>query len=217
MSIPLEFIYLGKTGFRESLSIMDEKIAESVQQKKGFLLGLEYDIVYTRGMNFRMTHLQNPALETIFVRRGGSVTLHNNGQLVVYTIVPFSFIRNDITLYIRFLERVIIKFLGQWDIPAFTRKNRTGVFTRQGKIAFIGLSVKKNTVYYGLAINVSNDLGDYAAIKSCGLSIPNTNIREVAMKPGGAINTETVFNGFSILLADGLEKEYGISVKPPIF
>lgn len=174
----IERIFLGKMDYQKSLKIMDQKISESVQQKTAFFIGLEYEKVYTCGIRFSKEHLLDQNLSLIHVRRGGSITLHNKGQLVVYTVIPFDAIKRDLPGFIRLIEDSIIEFLKKdFGITSFTKKGKSGVFTHEGKIAYIGLSVKKNIVFHGFAVNIINNLLDYDAIHSCGLKTPNTNIK----------------------------------------
>lgn len=154
---------------------MEEKISEAVQQKKGFVYALEHETVYTAGLKTSPEHILKdvPCVKT---RRGGSITVHNPGQLVFYTVLPLSEIAGDLERYIRTLEISIINTLSFYGITSFQHADHTGVWTKKGKIAFIGISAKKGAVYHGAALNVNNDLNDYLPILSCGLSLPITRM-----------------------------------------
>jgi lipoyl(octanoyl) transferase len=154
---------------------MEEKITEAVQQKKAFVYGLEHEKIYTAGLKTAPEHiLQN--LPYVKTRRGGSITVHNPGQLVFYTVLPLSEIDGNLEKYIRSLEISIIKTIATYGISSFQHDDHTGVWTKKGKIAFIGISAKKGAVYHGAALNVNNDLNDYKPILSCGLDLPITRM-----------------------------------------
>jgi len=169
------YSYLGLVSYPFSLALMEEKITEVVQQKKGFVYGLEHERVYTAGLKTAPEHILQD-LPYVKTRRGGSITVHNPGQLVFYTVFPLAEIGGNLERYIRTLEASIIATLKDYGIESFAHDEHTGVWTKNGKIAFIGLSAKKGAVYHGAALNVTNDLADYKPIVSCGLPLPITRM-----------------------------------------
>jgi len=174
----VKYQFLHTIQFNNSLKLMEEKFAESQQAQKIFLFGLEHPKVYTSGLKTEKSHILDKKIPIINVRRGGSITLHNKGQLIFYTVLPFQSIQNSLEKYVRFLEGCIIRLLKNYSISGSRIPSKSGVFTSKGKIAFIGLGVKKQCVYHGLAININNNLEDYQSIESCGLTIPITNFIE---------------------------------------
>ncbi len=134
--------------------------------------------MYTRGVNTHEDHILNKKLKPIVARRGGSVTLHNPGQLVVYFVVPLELLPEGLDTFIARLETSIIQTLQDYQILGFIHPQNSGVWTHKGKIAFVGIGVKKNVVYHGIAINLHNNLHDYKNIQSCGLVDPITNLQE---------------------------------------
>jgi len=165
---------------------MEEKITEAVQQKNGFIFGLEHETVYTAGLKTLPEHILKD-LTYIKTRRGGSITVHNPGQLILYTVVPMTEINSNLEKYIRTLEVSIVQTLLKYGISSFQHDEHTGVWTNRGKIAFIGISAKKGAVYHGAAINVNNNLDAYAPIVSCGLTLPITRMID---EPG--LNTKSL-------------------------
>lgn len=204
-----DYNYLGIMDYNDSMNLMDQKISESVQQKKAYLMGLEYEKIFTAGLTFSEDHLLHKETALVKTRRGGSVTLHNRGQLIVYTILPFDYIQRDLPEYLRTIEKTIINYLSIRGIPSYTIEGKTGVFTDWGKIAYIGISVKKNTVYHGFALNFQNDLSDYDVIHSCGLTIPNTSIK----KTFEAIINKNDQNAENMSITDGFDHISGLLIK----
>ncbi|MDH4263589.1 MAG: lipoyl(octanoyl) transferase LipB [Spirochaetia bacterium] len=154
---------------------MEQKITEAVQQKKGFVYGLEHELVYTAGLKTAPEHILQ-TINFVKTRRGGSITVHNPGQLILYTVLPLGEINNNLERYIRVLEVCIMNVLSSYGITSFQHDEHTGVWTKRGKIAFIGISAKKGAIYHGAALNVNNDLNDYKPILSCGLDLPITRM-----------------------------------------
>lgn len=154
---------------------MEEKISVAVQQKKCFIFGLEHELVYTAGLKTSHEHILED-VHYVKSRRGGSITVHNPGQLVFYTIVPLNQIERDLERYIRLIEVSMIRTLYLYGINAFQNDEHTGVWTNRGKIGFIGIAAKKGAVYHGAALNVKNNMADYKPILSCGLDLPITRM-----------------------------------------
>lgn len=174
----MQFIYqyINSLSYSNALQLMEEKFREVVQQKICYVYFLQHEKVYTAGLKTEPQHiLEN--IEVLRARRGGSVTVHNPGQLILYAVFPLEAIGNNLEKYIRILEESIITLLNLYHINGFQNKDHTGVWTHTGKIAFIGIGAKKGAVYHGAALNVCNHLRDYDTILSCGLSLPVTNMK----------------------------------------
>jgi len=169
--------YLGPIEFSASLRLMEEKFNEVVQQKKTYLIGCEHPLTYTAGISTKKEHILKD-IPVLKARRGGSVTVHAPGQLIFYTVLPLKEVEGGLIAHIRRLEQVIIETLEGYGLKTFRREGHTGVWTNDGKIAFVALGAKKKCIYHGAAINISNDLADYNPIRSCGLDEPVTNLTD---------------------------------------
>lgn len=196
--------FIGLTAYADALQLMETALS-SLRPGEGRIWGLEHPLVYTSGLKTEAQHILNSALQVIPARRGGSVTLHNAGQLVVYFALPLSAIQGGLERFVRVLEAVMAETLMSFGVPVNLMPGTSGVFaagTRDaggGKIAFVGLGLKKNFIYHGISINVANDLNDFRSIMSCGLTLPMTNIAAfVANAPEPA----AVFAVFAELLAE---------------
>lgn len=112
--------------------------------------------------------IRKRGIEIYKTKRGGSITLHEPGQLVVYPIIRIE--NRDVHSYVRNLEGVIIELLDTYDIKAIRREKYTGVWIdEKRKICSIGVAVKKWVTYHGLALNVNNKLEDFKLFHPCGL------------------------------------------------
>ena len=113
--------------------------------------------------------LRQKKISLFRINRGGRVTFHGPGQLVVYPILDLSLDQKDIHQYIRNLEIVVIKSLGKLGIEGRSISGHTGVWVGKKKIASIGIGVKRWITYHGLSLNVNIDLSYFSLINPCGL------------------------------------------------
>lgn len=105
---------------------------------------------------------------TVFeTNRGGKITYHGLGQLVGYPIINLSPDREDVHKYVRNLEQVLIKALGDFGIEAFRLEGLTGVHTSRGKVAAIGVHIARWVTTHGFALNVNTDLSYFNLIIAC--------------------------------------------------
>jgi lipoyl(octanoyl) transferase len=105
---------------------------------------------------------------TLFeTNRGGKVTYHGLGQVVGYPIINLSPDREDVHLYVRDLEEVLIRTMADFGIEAFRIEGLTGVHTRQGKVAAIGVHIARWVTTHGFALNVNTDLSYFNLIIAC--------------------------------------------------
>ena len=127
-------------------------------------------------------------IDVVEVRRGGGTTAHNPGQLVFYPILNLQKTGLGINKYIRELEAIGAKLLGQLDVQSTRRKGAPGLWVGERKIASIGVRVSKFITYHGMAINIQNDLSIFDYIVPCGLdnvemtSVLNETGKEHPMK-----------------------------------
>lgn len=102
--------------------------------------------------------------------RGGGVTYHGPGQLVLYPIVDLGGYGRDVHAHARRLEQVLIDTVGAFGVTAVRRREYPGVWTAQGKIGAIGLRVTRWVTLHGVSLNVSPDLTHFSHIVPCGIS-----------------------------------------------
>jgi len=142
------------------------------------LLLLEHPHVFTLGRGADKSNiladpqqLESNSVEVHETGRGGDVTYHGPGQLVVYPIVDLrSKLRKDVHSYVRNLEQCAIQTLADFGIATMRRPPHTGIWINGRKIAAIGVAVRRCITYHGLAINVNTDLSYFQRIIPCGLA-----------------------------------------------
>ncbi|MDQ8040147.1 MAG: lipoyl(octanoyl) transferase LipB [Rickettsiella sp.] len=156
---------------------------------------IEHDPVYTLGQAAKLEHILNPGdIPIIKTDRGGQITYHGPGQLVVYPLLNLRRLNLNVRALITLLEDAIIGFLATYGIQAQARKEAPGVYVNNAKIASIGLRIRRGFCYHGIAFNVAMDLKPFSGINPCGFSqLAITQLSDL----GGPKDLEMVANTFS--------------------
>lgn len=130
---------------------------------------LTHPSVYTLGLNGDPVHiLGNETVPVIRTDRGGQVTWHGPGQLVVYTLMDLQRLNIGIRSYVMLLEEAIISLLAQYGLQAVSSREAPGVYVAGDKIASVGLKVTHGRCYHGFSLNVNPDLSAFDHINPCG-------------------------------------------------
>ena len=140
---------------------------------------LEHVPVFTLGLAGKAEHLLDPGDITVHrTDRGGQVTYHGPGQLVVYLLLDLKRMGLSIKGYVRQLEQAVIDFLAGFDLNARRRTGMPGVYLDDSKIAALGVRVRRGCCYHGLALNVCMDLSPFRCINPCGY--PGLEVTQLA-------------------------------------
>ena len=132
---------------------------------------VEHFPVYTLGLNGKREHLLNTGnIPVINSDRGGQVTYHGPGQLVIYTLLDIKRLNINVRELVTLLEQAMILTLAQHGIIAVSKADAPGVYVNDKKIGSIGLRIKKNCSYHGLSLNNDMDLRPFDHINTCGYS-----------------------------------------------
>ncbi len=171
----LEVRRLGRVGYANALALQKELEAEVIAERgRDYLLLLEHPHTFTIGRRAKEDGvlataelLRKLGVEVFEINRGGKVTYHGLGQIVGYPIVSLSPDREDVHRYVRDLEEVLIRTMADFGIDAFRIEGLTGVHTAEGKVAAIGVHIKRWVTTHGFALNVNTDLSYYNWIIAC--------------------------------------------------
>ena len=166
---------LGLTDYETALNLQNELQKEVIERRSNdYLLLLEHPHTYTLGRRAKNDGVLATAkmLETLGAKvfetdRGGKVTYHGPGQIVGYPVISLSPDRKDVHKYVRDIEEVLIKTLKQYEILGQRIEGLTGVHTDEGKIAAIGVHIKRWVTTHGFALNVNTDLSYFEWIIAC--------------------------------------------------
>ena len=130
---------------------------------------LQHPPVYTLGLNGSPEHLLAPAdIPVINIDRGGQVTYHGPGQLMIYPMIDLKRARLGVRDLVTALELSTVDLAAQYGIEAQPRQDAPGVYVDGKKIASVGLRVRRWSSYHGMALNVDMDLEPFNRINTCG-------------------------------------------------
>jgi lipoate-protein ligase B len=166
---------LGRVEYGAALNLQkDTELAVKEGRQPDTLLLLEHPHTLTVGRRgdsagiLMSQELLNARGVTVFeTNRGGKITYHGLGQIVGYPIINLSPDREDVHRYVRDLEEVLIRTLGDFEIQAFRIDGLTGVHTSRGKVAAIGVHIARWVTTHGFALNVNTDLSFFNLIIAC--------------------------------------------------
>jgi len=169
----------GYVGYPEAVAAMEARAAAIAAGEADELVWLlEHPPLYTAGVSSREADLLDPGRFPVHrTGRGGQYTYHGPGQRVAYVMLDLDRRGRDVRAFVRGLEQWIIGALGEFGVPAGTREGRVGVWverkgpgwSREDKIAAIGVKVRRWVSFHGISLNVEPDLSHFAGIVPCGI------------------------------------------------
>lgn len=143
--------------------------AERTVQTADEIWFVEHPPIFTLGLRADRTHLLAPGdIPVLQIDRGGQVTYHGPGQLVVYVMIDLDRLGLTIRSLVQALENAVIDTVAAYGIGAVARRDAPGVYVGGRKLAAVGLRVRRHCSYHGLALNVAMDLSPYDRINPCG-------------------------------------------------
>jgi lipoyl(octanoyl) transferase len=165
--MPVKF--LGKQPYQDCFNAMKIFTQNRTESTTDEIWVVEHPPVYTQGLNGKPEHLLSSNIETVQTDRGGQVTYHGEGQLIIYLLIDLRRASLGVKELVHIMEQAIINFLADYQIQANAREDAPGVYVKQQKIASLGLKIKKHCSYHGLALNIDMDLSPFQLINPCGL------------------------------------------------
>ena len=169
----MNILDLGRMSYNSAWDIQKEYHKKVVSGKEpDTLIIVEHEPVYTLGKSANDNHLLQSASEEIQVfriERGGDITFHGPGQIVVYPILDLNRFVKSVSWYMRTLEKIIIDTLSDFEIKAGLKDGLTGVWVGNEKIGAQGVRISRWVTMHGLALNVNTDLRYFDGIIPCGI------------------------------------------------
>ncbi len=161
--------HFGEVDYLDSWQKMQDFTDSRTADTSDELWFLQHTPVYTLGKNGKAEHVLNPAdIPVINSDRGGQVTYHGPGQIVVYTLLDLNRLKLGVRELVTQLELTIIDLLAGYGVDSSARRDAPGVYVNDAKIAALGLRVRKGCCFHGLALNVDLDLEPFSRINPCG-------------------------------------------------
>jgi len=161
--------HLGEALYNETWQKMQDFTNSRDENTADELWFLQHPPVYTMGKNAKAEHLLEPNnIPVVSADRGGQVTYHGPGQLVVYTLLDIKRLKIGVRELVTLLEKTLIELLDGYGIAANAKSEAPGVYVNNAKIAALGLRIRKGCSFHGLALNVNMDLEPFSRINPCG-------------------------------------------------
>lgn len=141
----------------------------------------EHDGVFTLGLNAAPEHLLAPGdIPVVQVDRGGQVTYHGPGQLMIYPLIDIRRAGIGVRDLVTALEQSIVDLVAEFGIDAASRADAPGVYVAGAKLASVGLRIRRGASFHGMAFNVDMDIEPFSRINPCGFSdLPVTDLRRL--------------------------------------
>ena len=151
--------------WREMQSFTDSR-DESTPDEIWFV---EHPPVFTMGLNASQEHLLAPGdIPVVQIDRGGQVTFHGPGQLMVYPLIDIRRANIGVRCLVSALEQSVVDLAAEYDIAAYARKDAPGVYVEGDKLASVGLRIRRGSSFHGMAVNVNVELEPFTRINPCG-------------------------------------------------
>ena len=165
--------HLGRTDYQTTLTAMQVFTASRTAETADELWLTEHNSVYTVGLNRKNVRLPRqekfkPNIPIALVDRGGKITYHGIGQVVIYLLIDLKRGNLNVRQLVSKIESSIVELLAQFGVQSVVKSDAPGVYVNGAKIASLGLRLKNNCCYHGLSLNVEMDLAPFAAIDPCG-------------------------------------------------
>ncbi len=160
---------LGRVDYEPTWRAMQDFTASRAPETPDELWIVEHPPVYTLGQAGKPEHiLEDVGIPIVKIDRGGQVTYHGPGQVVIYLLLDLQRLKIKVRELVTSIEQAVIDFLAAQGVAAKRRAGAPGVYVGDAKIAALGLKIKNGCSYHGLALNVDMDLSPFAAINPCG-------------------------------------------------
>jgi lipoyl(octanoyl) transferase len=182
----LWFRRLGRREYGPVLDAMraftDTRAADTLDE----LWSVEHPPVFTQGLAGKAEHLLAPGdIPVIRVDRGGQVTYHGPGQVVVYCLLDVRRLGFSVRALVTALERSVIDLIAAHGVAAHARPDAPGVYVGDAKVASLGLRIRQGRSYHGLSLNVAMDLEPFTRINPCGYrGLRVTQLRDLGIDLG---------------------------------
>lgn len=197
--------HLGRADYLQTWRAMREFTESRADDTADEVWVLEHPAVYTLGLNGRAAHVPEPgAIPVVHCDRGGQITYHGPGQLVLYTLVDLRRRRLGIRQFVDRLEQAVVDLLAGYGIHGERRAGAPGVYVDGAKIAALGLRVRRGATYHGLSLNVDMDLAPFRRIDPCGFAgLRVTQLRDLIGPCRPELVAGPLVAAFEVALAQG--------------
>ena len=199
--------HLGRVDYEPTWQAMLDFTVSRTPETPDEIWIVEHAPVYTLGQAGKPEHiLRDVGIPIVKIDRGGQVTYHGPGQVVIYLLLDLHRLKIKVRELVSAIEQAVIDFLAFHGLTAERREGAPGVYVGEAKIAALGLKIKNGCSYHGLSLNVDMDLSPFAAINPCGyagLKVVQTKDFNLPLTPQQAGEQLTQY------LTQQLDKQHG--------
>ena len=179
-------ILIRQLGQRDYLNVLDAMRAFTASRDEHTadeLWSVEHPAVFTQGLNGKPEHLLDPGdIPVIQTDRGGQITYHGLGQVVIYCLIDVRRAALGVRELVTRLEQSVIQLLADYGVSSYAEAHAPGVYVNGSKVASLGLRIKRGCTYHGLSLNVAMDLEPFTRINPCGFpGLTVTQLRDLGV------------------------------------
>ncbi len=200
MSVPPLVRNLGRREYLDTCRAMQTFTRNRGADTRDEIWRLEHAPVFTQGRSGRAEHVLAPGnIPVVASDRGGQVTYHGPGQVVIYLLLDIRRLRLTPRALVSLIEKTVMDLLGTYGIRGKARADAPGVYVEGAKIAALGLHISRGCSYHGLALNVDMDLEPFQRIDPCGMKlltvtqmralVPGISLADVSLQLGRSFRT----------------------------
>ena len=181
-------VNLGMTDYNEAWKLQSDLVSAKINRSldRDIVLFLEHPAVFTLGRRGGREYLQvgesflaRAGIPIVQAERGGYITFHGPGQLVVYPIIDLEARRLGVTEFVEALEEIMLLTVRSWGLKAQRNSKNAGIWMANQKMGSIGIALRKGISFHGLALNVNVDLTPFSWIQPCGLAgVSMTSVKQ---------------------------------------
>jgi lipoyl(octanoyl) transferase len=166
----MKFINCGVVEYPMALINMEIAVENVANGEEECIFFMEHETMYSAGKSYKSEDFLGISIGKVYYpNRGGRVTIHSEGQLIIYPIVNLRNRKINISQYISILEMWIITVLKEYGVQGYVSEKGRGVWVNNSKIAFVGVRIENGISSHGISLNVSNDLELFNTITPCGI------------------------------------------------
>jgi len=160
---------LGRVDYAPTFQAMQDFTAQRTAGSQDEIWIVEHPPVYTLGQAGKPEHiLRDVGIPVVKIDRGGQVTYHGPGQVVIYLLLDLPRLKIKVRELVSAIEQAVIDLLAGYAVTAERRDGAPGVYVGEAKVAALGLRIRNGCSYHGVSLNVDMDLSPFAAINPCG-------------------------------------------------
>ena len=206
--LPARAFDLGRQAYEPVWRAMQRFTDARDQDTPDELWLVEHEPVFTLGQAGKPEHVLAPGdIPVLHVDRGGQVTYHGPGQIVLYPLLDLRRIGIGVREYVCRIEQAIIDTLDEWNIGGQRREGAPGVYVAGAKVAALGIRVRRGCTFHGLAFNIGMDLEPFHRINPCGYAgLQVTTVMDL----GGPSSMADV----TAVLLEHLARQFGLALQP---